>query len=277
LKKKLYKWNNCDIEYLAELEYFINGQRYDELLTAFQEVESLEKFKVRFLKPNIDGNWHFSKPTKELKEKDGKGICETFDYDPTSLNRWAQAKHSKMEKVMVRAFITDFFVPISIKTKSKYHRAEEIPRQYDPYLKKLSGLWTDIREGVLPFGIRFCLYTKSERHTLLIDPINNKLKPHPLSSITRIEQGEKDPLNYMLFDRVLAWMDFPTLTKKILELLFEEGVISVFDVAACINADEKVAKNNLKSLESKGFVKKKKDIYYDINMDKVKRVADKIT
>lgn len=276
LKNKIYEWKNADIEYLADLEYFVNGKSYDELLKAFVEVEGVEKFKVRFLKPNTDGEWHFSKPTKELKEKGGRGICETFDYDPTSLNKWAQAKHSKTEKVMVRAFITDFFVPTSIQTKSEYHRAEEIPRQYDPHLKKLKELWSDIRSGVLPFGIRFCLYTKSDRYSLLIDPILDKMKPHPLSGLTRIEQKDRDPVHYMIFDRVLAWMEFPDLTKKIMELLFENGKTALPDVAAGLNMEQNVAENNLKSLKAEGFVKREKEVHYKINMDKVESVADKL-
>ncbi len=277
LKNKVYEWKNADVEYLADLEYFVNGKSFDGLLNAFLEVEDLEKFEMRFLKPNTDGEWHFSKPTKVLKEKEGKGVCETFDYDPTSLNKWAEAEQSKIEKVMIRAFITDFFVPISIQTKSKYHKAEEIPRQYDPHVKKLSELWSDIREGVLPLCIRFCLYTQSKRYSLLIDLINDKMRPHPLSELTRIKRKDRDPVDYMVFDRVLAWMDFPDLTKKIMEILFENGETTVFDIADCLNMEENVAKNNLKSLESKDFVTKRKDINYDINMDKVKDIADKVS
>ncbi|MBS3816424.1 MAG: helix-turn-helix transcriptional regulator [Candidatus Thermoplasmatota archaeon] len=277
LKKKLFKWRNADVDYLADLEYFVNGKRFDKLLEVFYEIENLEKLKINFLKPNTDGEWNFSKPVKELKLKGGKGVCETFDYDPTSLNKWANAEKSKMEKVMVRGFITDFFVPISINTKSEYHRAEEVPRQYEPHLKKLGDLWSDIREGVLPFTIRLCLYTQTKRYPILIDPINDKLKPHPLKDVIRMDRTDKEPIDYMKFDRVLAWMEFPVLVKKIFELLFETEEMAVSDIAHSLNMDVNVAKNNLKSLKTKDFVKKNKEEYYQINMEKLEKMAKKLS
>ncbi|MEF8873075.1 MAG: hypothetical protein V5A88_00210 [Candidatus Thermoplasmatota archaeon] len=277
LKNRIYRWKNADVEYLADLEYFINGKRYDDLLNAFSEIEDLKKIKIKFLKPNVDGEWNFSKPTKEVKEKDGKGVCKTFDYDPKSLDSWIDAEYSNFEKVMIRAFISDFFVPISIQKKSEYHRAEEVPRQYDPRLKKLQGLWSDIRSGVLPLCIRLCLYTKTQRYPILIDPMNNKVKPHPLSFITMVDTVDKEPLEYMNFDKVLAAIEFPKLVKNIFELLFMTGRTSIFDIAGQLNMDRNVAKNNIKSLESEGLVKREKDIYYKINKDKLKKMAEDLS
>jgi len=277
LKNRLYRWGNAEEKYLANLEYYINGKRYDDLLSAFYEIEDLKKIKIKFLKPNIEGKWNFSKPTKEIKEKDGKGVCKTFEYDPKSLDGWIDAEYSNFEKVMVRAFISDFFVPISIRTKSQYHRAEEIPRQYDPKLKKLRGLWSDIRSGVLPFGIRLSLYTKTQRYSLLIDPMDNKMKPHPLSPVTMVDTVDRNPLEYMNFDKVLANMDFPGLVKNIFELLFETGETSIFDIAGQLNMDRNVAKNNLKSLEKEDLVKRMKDVYYKINMDELEKVAEELS
>ncbi len=276
LKNRLYKWKNAEVEYLSNLEYFINGKKFDSLIDAFYEIEELDKLKIKFLEPNLEGDWHFSKPTKELKEMSGKGVCETFDYDPSSLDKWAQAKRSNLEKVMIRGFMSDFFVPISINKKSEYHYAEEMPRQYDPHLTKLSDLWKDVRDGVIPFVMRFCLYTKKERYNLLIDPINDKLKPHPLGDVTRIKKVDRDPVDYLMFDKVFAWVELPILLKKILELLFETQEMSVFDIADCLNMDKNVAENNLESLEHRDFVTKNKDIYYEINIDKIKEVAEKL-
>ncbi|MFP3871873.1 MAG: helix-turn-helix domain-containing protein [Candidatus Natronoplasma sp.] len=276
LKKRLYRWKNAKVEYLTDLEYYINGKRFDDLLNAFLEIEDLKKAKIKFLNPTIEGPWNFSKPTKELKEKEGKGVCKTFDYDPTSIDSWIEAEYTNFEKVMVRAFIPDFYAPISIQTKSQYHRAEEVPRQYDPHLKKLKGLWDDIRTGVLPLCLRFSLYTKNERYSILIDPINNKMKPHPLGSISRVDPVDREPIDYMNFDKVLAPMEFPQLVKNILELLFETGRMSIFDIAAQLNMDQNVAKNNLKSLEKEELVKREKDVYYKINMDTVEKVAGEL-
>lgn len=276
LRKRIYKLKNTNIDYLSDLEYFINGKRYESIIDAFYEVEQIEKIKMKFLNPNLEGSWNFSKPVKELKEKEGRGVCETFEYDPTSLDKWSRAKHSDMEKVMVRAFIEDFYVPVSIKTKSKYHRAEEIPRQYDPHLKIFQELWKDIRSGIYPFVIRLCLYTKSERYPLLLDTISDKLRPHPLGAATKVKRVERDPLEYMKFDRFYAWVDLPLLPKRILELLFETQKMTVFDVADCLNLDKKVAENNLDSLSTKDFLNKEENISYEINIDKIKEVVDSL-
>lgn len=276
LKNRLYKWKNSDVDYLSRLEYFINGKKYDSLIDAFYEIDQLDKMKIRFLDPNLEGDWNFSKPTKQLKVKEGKGVCETFDYDPTSLDKWARANKSNVEKVMIRAFISDFFVPVSINEKSEYHYAEEMPRQYDPHLAKLSDLWGDVRDGVLPFTIRLCMYTKKERYLLLIDPINDKLKPHPLGDITRVKSVSRDPMDYLMFDKVYAWVELPFLLKKILELLFATQEMSVFDIGDRLNMDRNVAENNLESLEHRGFVEKKKEIYYELNIDKLEEVAEKL-
>ncbi|MEF8834824.1 MAG: hypothetical protein V5A76_01570 [Candidatus Thermoplasmatota archaeon] len=276
LKNSLYKLKNADIDYLSDLEYFINGKKYGSLIDAFYEIEELEKIEIRFLNPNLEGAWNFSKPVKELREKEGKGVCETFEYDPTSLDKWSRATNSNLEKVMIRAFIEDFYVPVSITTKSKYHHAEEMPRQYDPHLKDFQDLWKDVREGVLPFVIRLCLYTKNDRYPLLLDTTEDKLRPHLLGTITRVKRVEREPLEYRNFDKVYAWIDVPLLPKKILELLFETQEMAIFDIADRLNLNKKVAENNLNSLLTKDLVNKKKDIHYELNMDKIEEVAEKI-
>ncbi len=276
LESKLYQWENQEVEYLADLEYFINGKEYQSLIDAIYQEEALDKIKINVLDPNLDGKWNFTRPTKELKEMKGKGVCKTFEYDPTSLDKWSKANQAKQEKVMVRGFLTDFYVPISIKTKSDYHRAEEVPRQYDPTLQSLAGLWDDMRDGLVPIEIRLSLYTKKDRYSLILDPLCDKLKPHPLKDITLIHPAERDPMEYMKFDHVLAWVELPPLMKKVLELLFEGGEDSIHDIANEFSMDSTVAENNLGSLESKGFVKKHKDIYYDINMEKIKNMAEKL-
>jgi len=276
LEKRIYQWRNEEIDYLSSLEYFINGKEYKSFLESVYDVDDYQKMKVKFLKPNLDGKWNFSRPTKELKEKDGKGICTSFDYDPTSLDKWAKASKSHHDKVMVRAFITKFFVPISIKTKSKYHHAEEIPRQYEPKLSKMKNLWTDIRKGVLPLEIRFSLYTKNDRYTLIMDPFEDKLKPHPLNEITLIQNVDRNSIEYLNFDKLLANIDLPPLMKNILELLFEADEMRLFDIAHSFNMDRNVAENNLKSLESRSLVEKSKRVHYSINMDKIFEKAEKI-
>ncbi|MGM0509824.1 MAG: hypothetical protein ACQESD_01675 [Thermoplasmatota archaeon] len=276
LRKRMFEWYNEKVNYLASLEYFVNGVEYPSLLEALYLEEHLEKVKIKFLKPNLDGNWAFSRPTKEIMEKGGKGVSKTFDYDPTSLDKWRNAKVPKNEKVMVRAYMSDFFVPISIKTKSKYHHAEEIPRQYDPKLKKLSEVWDDMRNGVIPIEIRLFLYTKEGRYPYIIDPIKDMQKPHPLCNVPYADLKDRAPIEYMHFDKVLAYIELPPLIKKIFELIFEVGEIMPSQVAHNLKVNESVAKNSINSLFSKGFLKKRKDIYYSIDMEKVKERSQEI-
>ncbi len=276
LRKRLYKWKNSKKEKLTELEYFVNGKEYKSLLKALYEEKNLRKLKIKFLKPNLEGEWNFSKPTKELMEKRGKGVACTFEFDPNSLNKWRVAKCVNKEKVMVRGYLSDFFVPISIHTKSKYHHAQEIPRQYGPKLKKLSGIWCDIRNGVLPIKLRICTYTKKDRYTHVLDPLSNIQIPHPLHKIPYSQRELRPALEYMKFDSVLANVDLPPLMKNILEFIFECGETTVADVAHRFGVKNRVAKNNLESLISKELLKKRKEMYYDISLERIDRLASRL-
>lgn len=270
LRKRMFEWHNQEVDYLSTLEYFINGSEYTSILEALHLEEELDKIKIKFLKPNLEGKWAFSRPTKEILEKGGKGVSKTFDYDPTSLDKWRNAREPISEKVMVRGCISDFFVPISIKTKSQYHHAEDIPRLYDPNVKKLSELWEDIRGGVIPFEMRLFLYTKKRRYVYIIDPINDKQKPHPLCDVPYTDLKDREPIEYMHFDKVLVNLDIPTLIKKIFELIFEVGETMPSQIAHNLNINNRVAENSIDSLFSKGFLKKRKQVYYSIDMEKVK-------
>lgn len=274
LKKKVYEWKNKEKEYLSDLEYFINGKEYTSILEALYFEEELTKMKINFFNPNLEGDWNFSRPTKELMEKRGKGMVRTFDYDPSSLNKWRAAKELHNEKAMVRAYISHFFVPVSIKTKSQYHHAREIPRQYDPRLKKISMIWEDVREGVLPFKIRVCIYTPEERYTYILDPLEDRQRPHPLSMVPYHRRKDHEPIEYMHLDKILARIEIPDLLKNLLEFIFEVGEVTIADVAHTFGLSPDIAKNNLKSLQSKGLLKIRKDDYYRVPSEDLKEKAE---
>lgn len=269
LKKRLLEWYNKEKNYLVSLEYFVNGKEFDNLMSGVYNIEHLEKMKVKFLRPDLDMEWNFTRPTKELLEKEGKGLCRSFDYDYRSLNKWVAANKMHNEKVMVRAHISDFFEPISIKTKSQYHHAEEVPQRYQPRLKTLSGLWQDMRCGVLPFEIRLSLYTPEDRYLYLIDPVADMQKPHPLSHVT-YERERREAIDYLHFDTVVARIGLPKLVRNIMEFIFECGEKTLPDVAHTFNVAEKIAQNSVQSLVSKGLVKKRKDVYYHISMETIR-------
>ncbi len=276
LRKKLYSWKENNQDRLTTLEYFINGKEYTSLLDALYREESLSKIKIKFLKPVLDGKWNFSKPTREIMEKGGRGIARTFDFDPDSLNRWASANKVKDERVMLRAYISDFFFPISIQTKSQYHHAQEVPRQYDPCLKKIGGIWSHVRTGVLPFEIRVCAYTPRDRYTYVIDTLSDTQKPHYLHMIPYHYRVNRKPIEYMMFDTLISHIELPPLVKKMFEFIFECGEVTVADIAHKFNVGNQVAENNLNALRSKELLKVRKEMYYDVSMRELKKRSDKL-
>ncbi|MGM0404846.1 MAG: hypothetical protein ACQEQM_01725 [Thermoplasmatota archaeon] len=273
LKKRLYRWKNTEKSSLCDIDYFVNGKEYTSLCESIYHVDELEKMKLKFLRPDLDGKWNFSTPTKELMEKNGKGLCKTFDYDPYSLEKWTKVSKMNMEKVMVRAFLTKFFVPISIKTVSQYHHAQDVPPQYIPGLKNLDLLWKDFKTGVIPLEIRLSVYTKNERYSYIIDVIGDKQRPHPLNSISLPTKADREPIDYMHIDRILARLDIPKLLKNILEFMFHSNEVSLPDIAHYFNLNANVAKNSMKSLVNKGFVNVRKNAYYKIDMGYVRETA----
>lgn len=273
LKSRLYKWKNRNEDYLADLEYFINGKEYPSLIDGIIDQEELEKMKIKFLRPNLDGEWLYSTPTMEIMEKFGRGLAKTFEYDHRSFDKWAGAGNANKEEVMVRGYISDHFFPVSIKTKSQYHHAEEVPNFYEPRLKKLRDLWDDLRSGVVPFKIRLCLYTKKDRYAYVIDPIADKQRPHPLNETSVINDVDHEPMEYMHLDHLLAGLDIDRILKYILEFVFENGELSLPDIAHTFDLKEKIAQNNMDSLESRGLVSKRKDIYYSIDMESISEIA----
>ena len=273
LKKRLYRWKNSEKSSLCDIDYFVNGKEFTSLSESIYHVDKLDKIKLKFIRPDLDGKWNFSTPTKELMEKSGKGVCKTFDYDPYSLEKWTQLSKMNMDKVMVRAFMTKFFVPLSIKTVSQYHHAQDIPPQYIPGLKNLKELWNDFKTGVIPIEIRLSAYTKDERYVYIIDVIGDKHRPHPLNSISLPTKSKRKPIDYMHIDRILARYDIPDLLKNILELLFHSKELSLPDITHYFNLSSNVAKNSMKGLVTRGFVNVRKSVYYKIDMDNIRETA----
>lgn len=274
LRKKVYGWHNDEKKYLARTEYFINGRSYTSILKGFYQEPVLDKIKINFIKPDLKGRWAFTKPPKEILEKDGKGVYRYFDYDPTRLNGWSLTNKLLNEMVMVRAYMTDFFVPISINTKSKYHHAEDIPRQYTPELKTLSDIWADVRKGVIPFGIRICCYSKVDRISVHLDPLSDSLLPHPICCAPYHRRNKNNPIDYVVIDTLLARLDMPWLCKRILEFVFECGETTAPDVSHVFNIQTNIAENNLRSLGNKELVKKRKESYYYVDMEELRKLVD---
>ncbi len=276
LKKHIYEWHNAEKEYLVNLDYFVNGKGFSSLLDAFYNIQSFEKMKIKFLKPDLQGKWAFSKPGKELMEKDTKGLYRSFDYDPTFLNGWTVASKVKDEQVMVMGYITKFFVPMSISTKSKYHHAEDIPRAYEPRLKAMKNIWKDVRSGVIPLELRLCLYTKRDRYSCLIDILANKQIPHPINRAPFHKRIRHTPLQYMQFDAVLANIELKSLNKRIFEYIFECGETTAAEVAHIFKVSNKIAENNLESLRHRSLVTIRKSMFYGLNPETLEDMLQRL-
>lgn len=277
LNKKLYSWKENFREPIASLDYFVNGKEYSSLMEALYKEEVLSKIKINFLKPSLSGKWNFSKPTQSIMERSGKALLRTLDFKPDSLNPWANARRIKEEKVMLRAYISDFYVPMSIQTKSRFHHAQEIPRQFDPHLKKMAGLWRDVRRGVIPFEIYVCAYTPKDRYIYVINVMGDAQMPHPLHKIPYHHKVDRPPLEYMIFDTVIAHVEFPELVKKMWLFIFECGETTVPDLAHKFNVPNQIAQNNLNAMISKNLISVRKDIYYNVNMEEVNKRASKLS
>ncbi|MFO7991835.1 MAG: helix-turn-helix domain-containing protein, partial [Thermoplasmata archaeon] len=115
-----------------------------------------------------------------------------------------------------------------------------------------------------------------DRYLYVIDPVADMQKPHTLSHVT-YERENRKPIDYMHFDTVIARINLPTLVKNIMEFIFECGEKTLPDIAHSFNVGEKVAQNSVQSLLSKGLVKKRKDVFYRISMEKIKEYYKEYT
>ncbi|MDO9538076.1 MAG: hypothetical protein Q7J68_07135 [Thermoplasmata archaeon] len=258
LRRTFYEYRAAQKKSLASVSYMVNGQEYDSLLKAIVEHEELENLGLKFLKPDLSENWDFNTPTRMLVLMDkGMGVLERFSYDSFKLKKWDKHQQIQRDNVMIRGFPTWLYFPQSIKTKSIDPLAAPI-RPYIPKLVQLEELWSHIRKnGMVPFELRVCAYTKTARYIFDIDLIHNvMLKDFRGGQSPLRNRAQREIIDYLNFDTVLASTDMRDLVKRAFINLFESEYTNAFDLAHSMHITDKMAANALNAIVTRKLASK---------------------
>lgn len=258
LKSAFYEYKQAKKTPLASSTYLVNEDEYSSLLKAMASVEELKTGGIRFFKPNMKENWDYNTPTSMvLLMGDGMGVVERFDYDSFALEKWDRNQEVIKELVMLRAFPTRFYMPMSIKTKSRDPQAGP-PRLYTPKLLTLEEFWRDVRgKGLVPFEMRVCAYTRAQRFSYDIDLVNNiLLKDFRGGQVPPRNRAARSAMDYLNFDMILASTDMKELVKKVFINLFEVKESTAFDISHTMGITETMARNGLDAVVSRNLAGK---------------------
>lgn len=258
MKHALLEYRAAPKRALASTIFMINGREYLSLLEALISEPVLETAGIRFLKPNLDENWDYNTPTKTLALMGkGMGWLEHFSYDAFSLSKWDRQEHITRENVMIRGFVTRFYYPESIKSKSRDPLAAP-KRLYIPRVLLLEELWSHIRRtGMVPFEIRVCAYTKDARYTYDLDLVNNTmLKDFRGGQAPLRNRASRTAMDYLNFDTIFAATDMKVIVKKAFVNLFEMEKATAFDISHSMGITDQMAMNALNSIVYRGFAEK---------------------
>jgi len=255
LKRTFYEYQAAQKKPLAKVKYMVNGKEYDSLLEAMYREEELENLGMRFLSPDLKENWDFNTPTKTLVLMGkGMGVLERFSYDSFKLDKWNMHQHLQRDNVMIRGFPTWLYFPQSIRTKSIDPLAEPV-RPYIPKLVMLEDLWQHSRKnGMVLFELRVCAYTKTARYTYDIDLVNNvMLKDFRGGQSPLRNLAQRNIVDYLNFDMVLASTDMKDMVKRAFINLFESEYATAFDIAHSMHITNQMAANALSAIASRGL------------------------
>jgi len=220
--------------------------------------EAIENLGIRFVKPNLNENWDYNTPTKTIALMGkGMGWVEHFNYDGFSLAKWDRQQQIQRENVMIRGFITKFYYPESIKSKSEDPLAGP-KRLYIPRVLLMEELWTHIRStGMIPFEIRVCAYSKNSRYTYDLDLVNNTmLKDFRGGQAPLRNRAERTAVDYLNFDIIFAATDMKDIVKKAFINLFEMEKATAFDISHSMGITDNMAMNALNSIVYRGLAEK---------------------
>lgn len=258
MKKRVKAHLQKDPRYLSDAVFIINGNRYESILDALLEVDIVKTIDIAFVKPDINENWDFDRPTKIIKAIEGGfGGVAFFNYNPKAIDKWANAGELIEKKAMIRAFPVDVYVPRSIATMSKYVQ-EDPPRPIVPDLWTLEYAWIKMKElGALPITARVCVYTKEERFSYDIDIIKSKLmRDFRAERMPATRKVPRSPEDYFYFDRIYASEDLPSLTRNTFEAIFESDGLTAGDISHFFNITVDMANNNIRALLKRGLLDK---------------------
>ena len=268
LKRAFLEYKAAPKKALAGSMFLVNGKEFGSLLEALGTEEELENAGIRFLKPNLKENWDYNTPTKTIALMGkGMGWVEHFSYDGFSLTKWDKQQHIQRENVMIRAFVTKFYYPESIKSKSEDPLAGP-KRLYIPKLLLLEELWEHIRStGMVPFEIRVCTYTKNSRYTYDLNLVNNTLlKDFRGGQSPLRNKAERTVIDYLNFDTIFAATDMKDMVKRSFINLFEMEKATAYDISQSMNITDTMAMNALNSIAHRGLADKEgaapREVYF---------------
>ncbi len=258
LKTAFYEFQAVKKIPLAEIRWIVNGHKYLSLLDPILEFKELRTLEIHFFKPDMKGNWDYDLPTKKIVLLGhGLGGVETFHYDSLKLTKWDMSQGVKRSKVMIRGFISEYYYPRSIRTKSR-DSMDQLKRYFIPRLMTLEDLWQVIRStGVVPFTLKISLYTQQERLTYNMDLVNNRLIRDFRSGVISVkEKMARSPMDNYNFDRILASTDMKEKVKKVFITLYDMKHATASDLSFSFGMTDNMARNCLEAIVSRGYASK---------------------
>ncbi len=258
LKTSLYEYRSVKKVPLAAVRFVVNGEKVKSLLDAMVEFEELKTLEVQFFKPRLKENWDYNQPTKSLiLIGQGLGGVQTFGYDAFKLKKWDTSQSINREKVMIRCFISKFYFPRSIKTKSANIHDGHV-RPYVPELMTLERLWEEIRQtGVVPFQLHISAYKPTSRYNYELDLVNNTLlKDFRGGTMPLRDRKVRGSIEHFNFDMILATTEMKDLVKRVFITLFDVKELTAADIALSFGVTDTMAKNSLDAIVSRGLAEK---------------------
>ena len=256
---------------LSQYEIKIDGKSGD-----FYDLILKNDFKIVDIiikEPLLEGVWFYNSPVKKLRIlKGGLGFANIL-IGKIDKYKWMNDEGVK-DKVMVRAYITRYYQPQTIKMKSEMINPDPPPLS----LRSLDNLIKDVLNfGIVPFEIKLLIYTKAQRFSLLLDLLNSTVVCDPREGVMNPRLfRNRDPMEYVVFDSVIAKIHVPYIARCMFEILFESDGLCLNDIIQILNLPPAVAENNLNVLINKGLVEvddEEKPPKYYVNINKLKEIS----
>ena len=136
-------------------------------------------------------------------------------------------------------------------------------------------LWDGVRaRGVVPFAVKFLVYTKKKRHVYEVNLLRNTLLKDFRAGLFPVAGwAPRDVEIYPEFDKFHASLDIPEIPRKVMELAFETGRLTPAEVMNVFGMTLPVAVSNMDVLANRGILQlaegsapKRPDSGYMFNM-----------
>jgi hypothetical protein len=279
LSTKVFDWENRKKGELAMVAFRADGQPaatlYD-IFAANSRPETMDLMFYNFIKTE---NWDYNLPTSRITIlPKGFGFVYHFEYHQfkTEEEKWDESKFIQ-SKCMIRAWISSFYVPTNLRAKL----ADDGPKRlWTPPVVAPQELWEGALErGVVPFTVRFLVYTKKRRHAYEINLLRNTLlKDFRAGTFPAAAFAPRDVDVYPDFDKWHASLEIPEIPRRVMEMAFEAGRITPREVMHVFGTTHQGAVTNIEVLVNRGILvvqegssAKQPDSRYMFSMDWMRR------